>query len=105
VRVTVAEEGDRVLIDLFDDGPGMPTKALENLFRPFSGGARKGGAGLGLAIAHELTAMQGGRLELLSTTTAGTAFRIALPAARDVGANGADAPPAGQTRFVSEDRA
>jgi signal transduction histidine kinase len=101
VRVTAAEEGGQVLIDLFDDGPGMPTKALENLFRPFSGGARKGGAGLGLAIAHELTAMQGGRLELLSTTTAGTVFRLTLPAARDVGA----APPAGPTRVVSEDRA
>jgi signal transduction histidine kinase len=84
-RVIVeAEEADgTVRVDIRDDGPGLPTKALENLFQPFTGGARKGGAGLGLAIAHELSALQGGRLELLATSTAGTTFRVSLQAAPD----------------------
>jgi signal transduction histidine kinase len=68
-------------IDVTDDGPGLPTKALDHLFKPFKGAARKGGIGLGLAIAHELVRMQGGRLELIRTTTQGTQFRIVLPAA------------------------
>ncbi|TVQ58283.1 MAG: sensor histidine kinase [Rhodobacteraceae bacterium] len=80
--VTVeARHGDACAeIDVADDGPGMPTRALENLFQPFRGGARKDGSGLGLAIAHELVAMQGGRLTLASSTTRGTRFRITLPA-------------------------
>jgi signal transduction histidine kinase len=78
----VARRGFRgVEIDLRDSGPGLPSKALENLFQPFKGGARKGGSGLGLAIAQELIGLQGGRLELVATTTEGTVFRIALPAA------------------------
>ncbi len=68
-----------VEIDVRDNGPGLPNRALENLFQPFKGGARKGGAGLGLAIAHELVALQGGRLELVSSTTEGTLFRLHLP--------------------------
>jgi hypothetical protein len=81
-----ARRGARgVEIDLRDTGPGLPSKALENLFQPFKGGARKGGSGLGLAIASELVALQGGRLELVSTTTEGTTFRIVLPAAAAIG--------------------
>ena len=41
-------------IDIADDGPGLPPRARENLFRPFAGSARPGGSGLGLAIAREL---------------------------------------------------
>ncbi|MEL6336042.1 MAG: ATP-binding protein, partial [Pseudomonadota bacterium] len=64
-----------------DDGPGLPNKALENLFRPFIGGARRGGTGLGLAIAADLARLQNGRLELISTATTGTVFGLTLPAA------------------------
>jgi signal transduction histidine kinase len=87
-----------VVVDVADDGPGLPAKALENLFQPFTGGARKGGAGLGLAIAHELTALQGGRLTLVSTSTAGTAFQVALRAAE---ADWTEAPAARERRTVS----
>ncbi len=78
----VARQNERcVEIDIEDDGPGLPTKALDHLFKPFKGAARKGGIGLGLAIAQELARMQGGRLELVSSTTEGTQFRVTLPAA------------------------
>ncbi len=59
----------------------MPAKALENLFKPFRGGMRRGGAGLGLAIAQELVRAHGGELELISSTTEGTEFEIRLPTA------------------------
>ena len=81
VSVGARETADGFEIDVADDGPGLPEKARENLFKPFSGGARKGGAGLGLAIAHELTALQGGALSLITSTTRGTTFRISLPRA------------------------
>lgn len=63
-----------------DTGPGLPPKAREHLFTAFQGGARKGGIGLGLAIAAELVRGHGGRLDLHRTDDTGTEFRIFLPA-------------------------
>jgi len=62
-----------------DTGPGLPAKALDHLFEPFQGGARKGGIGLGLAIAAELVRGHGGSLELVNTDVHGTSFEILLP--------------------------
>jgi signal transduction histidine kinase len=87
VSVAARPAGETVEIDVADTGPGLPTRALENLFKPFRGNVRRGGSGLGLAIAHDLAALQGGRLTLVSTTTEGTVFRIVLPP----GANGGNA--------------
>lgn len=62
-----------------DNGPGVPEKTQENLFRPFSGSGRVGGTGLGLVIAHELAQALGGSLTLARTGPEGTVFRLALP--------------------------
>jgi len=67
-------------ISIIDTGPGLPAKAREHLFQPFRGGTRPGGTGLGLAIAHELVRANGGDLQLVTSTTSGTEFRITLPA-------------------------
>ncbi len=67
-------------ITISDTGPGLPAKARENLFQPFRGGVRQGGAGLGLVIASELVKGHGGTLDLAATGPEGTTFRIALPA-------------------------
>lgn len=69
----------KLLIDVKDDGAGLPPKALENLFIPFKGSARAGGTGLGLAIARESLRAMGGDLTLLETGSTGTVFRIELP--------------------------
>jgi signal transduction histidine kinase len=75
-----ASQADGTLsIEIADDGPGLPPRAIENLFRPFFGSARPGGTGLGLAIARELMRAQGGDLMLVSSTGAGTIFRLTLP--------------------------
>ncbi|MDP2700216.1 HAMP domain-containing sensor histidine kinase [Thalassospira sp.] len=66
-------------ITIADDGPGLPEKAIKNLFVPFAGSARKGGTGLGLAIARELINAHGGNLRLKSSGPDGTAFAIRLP--------------------------
>ena len=69
-----------IAVEIADDGPGLPPKARDNLFRPFFGSARPGGSGLGLAIARELMRAHGGELALVSTTGTGTVFRLTLPA-------------------------
>ncbi len=70
-----------IAIRIGDTGPGLPAKAREHLFEAFQGGARKGGVGLGLAIAAELVRGHGGRLDLIRSDQDGTEFRIWLPAA------------------------
>lgn len=79
VEISAAEAPDGVAIRVIDTGPGLPQKALDNLFAAFQGGARKGGTGLGLAIAAELVRGHGGALELVRSGPEGTEFRIALP--------------------------
>ena len=80
-HITVGAEtnGRWVEIDIRDNGPGLPPRAQEKLFRPFEGSARAGGTGLGLAIARELVRNHGGELKLMDTGQSGTTFRIALP--------------------------
>jgi signal transduction histidine kinase len=80
LRVAAQRAGATTIIEIADDGPGLPPKARDNLFRPFFGSARPGGTGLGLAIARELARAHGGDLVLVSTTAAGTVFRLSLPA-------------------------
>ncbi|SDJ14627.1 sensor histidine kinase [Lutimaribacter saemankumensis] len=79
ISVAAHEEDGAWVIEVADTGPGLPKKAQENLFTPFQGGARKGGAGLGLAIAAELIRGHGGMVTLERTGPEGTVFRIRLP--------------------------
>ena len=81
VRIDAEAVGERVEIELTDDGPGLPERARSHLFEPFTGSARSGGTGLGLAIARELLRGHGGDLELLRSGDEGTTFRITLPKA------------------------
>lgn len=79
VRLAASRAGGHVHIDMSDSGPGLPSKAREHLFEPFSGGVRTDGTGLGLAIAAELVRVHGGHIELVSTGSTGTTFRICIP--------------------------
>ncbi len=67
-----------IAIEITDDGPGLPEKVRAELFRPFAGSTRRGGAGLGLAIARDLMVAHGGDIELVATGEAGTTFRLTL---------------------------
>lgn len=82
-----------VLIDVADDGPGLPEKVRKNLFQPFSGSGGSGGTGLGLSIARDLTRGHGGEIELIRSGPDGTVFRLSLPLPHD--GKPADPTPAG----------
>lgn len=62
-----------------DLGPGLPDKALENIFKPFLGGARSGGTGLGLAICKEIMAAHNGMISLEKSDEKGSTFMVCLP--------------------------
>ena len=78
ITVNARREGLRTVIEIHDDGPGIPARARENMFRAFQGGARKGGSGLGLAISAELVRAHCGELELIDTES-GASFRVEVP--------------------------
>ncbi len=79
VEITARRDPGQVLIDVRDNGSGLPQRAKENLFKPFAGSTRPGGTGLGLAIARELMRAHGGDLRLDSSTAEGTRFTLILP--------------------------
>jgi signal transduction histidine kinase len=80
VEVNARRDGDHVVIDVADNGPGLPPRAREQLFQPFTGSSKPGGTGLGLAIARELMRAHGGDIRLERSTGEGTCFRLTLPA-------------------------
>lgn len=82
VTVAARREEGRLLLEVADNGPGLPPRARERLFQPFVGSARPGGSGLGLAIARELMRAHGGDLRLVASTGAGTVFQLELPLRR-----------------------
>lgn len=65
---------------IIDNGPGLPEKARNNLFKAFasSSGSQKS-TGLGLTISKELAKAQGGDLRLSNTGEDGTIFTLTLP--------------------------
>ena len=83
MTVDLTQENETSVIRIADDGPGLPERARNNLFQPFLGSARRGGAGLGLAISRELAQAHGGDLVLAETTQHGTVFELRLPGAPD----------------------
>ncbi len=83
IEIAAGEDITHWWIRVGDTGPGLPAKAREHLFAAFQGGARKGGVGLGLAIAAELVAGHGGKLDLTRSDSEGTEFLICLPKAAE----------------------
>jgi signal transduction histidine kinase len=77
-------EGDRVVLEVEDRGPGVPVRERRSIFRPFRRGCgadvTAGGVGLGLALARQWSRLLGGRLTLGSACGAtGACFRVELP--------------------------
>lgn len=79
IVVAAEETPGEWVITVTDTGPGLPLRAQETLFQPFSAGTRKGGTGLGLAISAELARGHGGTLELKQSGPDGTTFVLHLP--------------------------
>lgn len=87
VHVHVHRDGDEVVIAVSDDGPGIPTEALPNIFDRFHKADRSrstGGSGLGLAIAYENARLLGGGITAVNAPGAGAVFALRLPVGRPV---------------------
>jgi len=82
IHVVVAEEPDRIVLSVLDDGPGVPEPVRERIFERFSRLDRdqnKPGIGLGLPICRALVHGSGGEIRVGSSPSGGAAFVVTLP--------------------------
>lgn len=77
---TGMEGGDRVWIEVADNGRGIPQAVIDRIFDPFFTTKPVGkGTGLGLSLSYGIVQKHNGKISVSSTPGAGTTFRITLP--------------------------
>ncbi|MGO4869546.1 MAG: sensor histidine kinase [Roseiarcus sp.] len=87
IRLAAIRTDSVALIEISDSGPGFPPEQTARIFEPFHLSTREGGAGLGLAIAADLVARNGGSISLAEAKSddfyCGARFLITLPTPED----------------------
>ncbi|HMK35346.1 MAG TPA: ATP-binding protein [Desulfomonilaceae bacterium] len=72
---------DDIMIDITDNGPGIPREILPRIFDPFfTTKSAQDGTGLGLSISYSIIEKLGGKIAVNSTEGKGTSFKISVPA-------------------------
>jgi signal transduction histidine kinase len=80
VSTRLGEAGDRAVLIVEDNGPGVPGDLKDKVFAPyFTTKHAKGGTGLGLAIVHRIVSDHGGRIAVADAAGGGARFAIELP--------------------------
>lgn len=85
VSVRLDGDGDQIVVDVRDEGPGIPGDQLDAIFERFRQVVgdiltdKPSGTGLGLAIAKEIVDHHGGRITVASQVGVGTVFSVWLP--------------------------
>jgi heavy metal sensor kinase len=84
VRLSVASAAGKAVLEVEDNGIGIPAEAQPHIFERFfrvdeARSREVGGAGLGLSIVKSICAAHGGRVEFRSSAGAGSRFRVELP--------------------------
>ncbi len=88
VDVVVRRDGERAVLEVLDDGPGIAAQEVPNVFRRFyrvdaSRRPGTGGSGLGLSIVAAIVALHGGTVDVLQRAEGGARLRVELPCAPD----------------------
>jgi len=84
VQVSARKEGTAAVLEVSDNGPGIPAECLPHVFERFyradkARSRASGGAGLGLSIVKAICAAHGGDVEVSSQDGRGSSFRVELP--------------------------
>jgi PAS domain S-box-containing protein len=83
IEIVTRHVGDEIVVEVADDGCGIPAEKVSKIFDPFFTTKPLGqGTGLGLSLSHGIISDHGGRIEVESTVGVGTRFRIRLPLKR-----------------------
>ena len=87
IRLVAQRDGARVLLQVIDEGSGIPVGSLEHIFDKFyrSQNSREtDGAGLGLAICNSILHLQDGTIHAVPGLTNGVSMIFTLPISKDV---------------------
>jgi signal transduction histidine kinase len=83
IWVRLADLGEEILLEVEDDGPGIPASLKGELFQAFRQGddqdPHSPGTGIGLALVAGFTKLHGGRVEVADRPGGGVSFRVFLP--------------------------
>ena len=82
LEIRVEEAGEALLIDVKDNGPGIPEAMRASMFQPFSTMGKAKGNGLGMAITKSIVEAHGGTIAFTTANGQGTTFHIQLPRKR-----------------------
>jgi signal transduction histidine kinase len=80
LMLSAASENGQAVVDVIDTGPGIPAAELDKIFQAYYS-TKKGGTGLGLAMARRIASDHGGTLTVRSDVGKGTDFSLRLPLA------------------------
>ncbi|MFC4557230.1 ATP-binding protein [Virgibacillus kekensis] len=80
LKINVLTSEYNVLIDIIDEGPGIPEEVIHKLGEPFFT-TKESGTGLGLMITTQILERHSGKLEILQNEEKGSTFRVILPEA------------------------
>jgi len=82
IRVATRAEGNRVVVEVHDEGCGIPAEQMSRVFDPFFTTKPVGeGTGLGLSISYQIVRNHKGDLSVESEVGKATCFRVELPVA------------------------
>jgi two-component system NtrC family sensor kinase len=79
LRIHTRAEGDMVILEVTDSGPGIPAEARAHIFEPFFT-TKHDGTGLGLSVSYGIVTAHGGMISIPHSGPTGTTFRVSLPA-------------------------
>ena len=82
IGIDAAVKDDRLQLDVWDNGPGIPAGQEQKIFDKFARGNKESavpGVGLGLAICHAIVEVHGGTLTAYNRPQGGACFRVTLP--------------------------
>lgn len=78
IRLTVKREKSTIVIEITDNGPGIPHNLLEDIFVPFFS-TKASGTGIGLSLSRQIIRMHGGDISVDSQPYSETRFTLFLP--------------------------
>lgn len=78
IQITIYRQKRMLFIKITDNGPGIPSNLLEDIFIPFFT-TKKNGTGIGLSLSQQIIRMHGGELSVASQPYHTTTFTISLP--------------------------
>lgn len=78
IQIKIYQEKQNAMIEIHDNGPGIPQTAIDKIFDPFFT-QRKGGIGLGLAVVKKIIEAHQGKIEVGRSELGGALFTIQLP--------------------------